>query len=70
MPEYLTIRDVFTELGLDESAVRRLIQRGHLKAEKVDRRIFPEERRTGMPLEIMAVHREELDRYLGRSNCV
>jgi len=63
MPEYLTVRDVFTELGMDESAVRRLIQRGHLRFEKIDRRNFPAEKRTGLPVEIMAISRDEFEKF-------
>jgi len=68
--EYLTVRDVFTELGMDESAVRRLIQRGHMTFEKIDRKNFPAERRTGLPVEIMAISREEFDRYLNKRESI
>jgi len=64
MTEYLTIRDVFTQLGVGEWVVRRTISRGELNAVYVSRKIFPKERWNGMPTQVMAVHKDEFERYL------
>lgn len=63
MTEYLTIRDAFERLGVGEWVLRRAISKGELKVEKVSRKLFPMERWTGLPQEIMAIYIDEFQRF-------
>lgn len=58
--EYLTIRDIFLQLGVGEWVIIRAIAKGELKTVMVSRKLFPEERtKVGLPTQVMAVHIDE-----------
>ena len=64
MSEYLTIREAFKVMNVDEWTLRRLIKKGKIEAHRIHRNNWPQEERSGKPLEIMAIKKSDLEQYL------
>jgi len=62
--DYMTIREAFLYMKCDEWHLRGLIKKGLLESVKVHRNNWPEPKRSGKPLEMMAVRKSDIDRYL------
>lgn len=62
--EYLTIREAFKAMNVDEWTLRGLIKKGKIESLRVHRNTWPEAQRSGKPLEIMAIRKTEVERYL------
>lgn len=71
MSEYLTIREAFKVMKVDEWTLRGLIKKGKIESKRIHRNNWPEEQRSGKPLEIMAIKKIDLERYLAsqKENC-
>jgi len=64
MSEYLTIREAFKVMKVDEWTLRGLIKKGKIESTRIHRNNWPAEQRSGKPLEIMAIKKIDLERYL------
>lgn len=64
MSEYITIREAFKLMGVDEWTLRGLIKKGKIEAHRIHRNNWPAEQRSGKPLEIMAIKKSDLEQYL------
>jgi hypothetical protein len=64
MSEYLTIREAFKLMNVDEWTLRGLIKKGKIESFRIHRNNWPAEQRSGKPLEIMAIKKSDLEHYL------
>lgn len=64
MSEYLTIREAYKFMNVDEWTLRGLIKKGKIEAHRVHRNNWPMEQRSGKPLQIMALKRTDIDAWL------
>jgi len=64
MTQYLTIREAWKYLQIPEWTLRKLVKTGILETVRVHRNTFPDSHRSGMPLEVLAIRKDDIEIYL------